>query len=347
MAFPPHRERPSLIPGGFGLRLVAMLGALALIGATIYTLRGQFLAYRAAERAAGKMASAPVDPKTWKETIIPGPSDTDPAEREEIHRLLEVVSDQRPIEAVDNPAYIRMLKWAMSQPITELEERARRDVTFSDLAKQPEKYRAALVRMRMHVVRVMHDDETKVPENSLGLKNLYEVYTWTDDSMDNPYVVVVPELPPGIQTGVEASGEVVFVGYFLKQFAYEAFKGQHRWAPLLVGRIRTVGGSGGKQLAASRNTGLTAMLVGGGVLICVVLLLTSLYRVMRKGRRTPFKLSSAAAHSEIDVEAWLQQGPGAEPDTTAADRYSPAVATNGKAHHQNGDHPAEPGHPAE
>lgn len=333
------------MPGGFGLRLVAMVGALALIGATIYTLRNQFLAAKAAERAAGNKAAPAVDPnKPWQETIIPGPTDQDPAEREDMRRLLEVVSDKRPVEAVDNPAYIRMLKWAMSQPMSELEERARRDIIFRDIALTPEKYRAELVRMRMHVVRVLHNDETKVPENSLGLKNLYEVYTWTDDSMDNPYVVVVPELPPGIHAGIETTGEVVFVGYFLKHFAYDAFKGQHRWAPLMVGRIRTVGG-GGKQIAAARSSGLTAMLIGGGVIICVVVMIISLFRLTRGRRRAPVSLSSLSPQATVDVETWLEHGAPDEP--TAVDRLSPSVATNGQSHHHDGESAGEPDHHAE
>src|SRR5438094_526632 len=114
MSFTPQRDRPSLLPGGLGLRLVAMVGALCLIGATIHTLRNQYLASREAERVAGKDAATEIDRKTpWTETIIPGPSDEDPAEREDMRRFLEVVTDKHPIEAVDSPAYLRMLKWAM------------------------------------------------------------------------------------------------------------------------------------------------------------------------------------------------------------------------------------------
>ncbi|MBI3864477.1 MAG: hypothetical protein HY290_21555 [Planctomycetia bacterium] len=338
MSFTPHRERPSLVPGGFGLRLLAMLGALALIGATIYSLRNQFLAARAAERAAGQQAPVAVDPKTpWKETIIPGPSDEDPAEREDMKRLLEVVSDQRAIEAVDSPAYFRMLKWAMSRPISELEERARRDILFTDLWQQPQKHRAELIRLRMHVVRVIRNDKTKVVENSLGLENLYEICAWTDDSADNPYVVVVPELPPGIRIGVESSGEIVFVGYFLKVFAYDAFQDKHRGAPMLVGRIRTVAGAN-PHLGASRASGLTAMLVGGGVLICVIVLLVALFRMTRGTRRRPVSLSSSSTLSTEEVENWLEHGRTGDPDAApSADRLSPAVTTNGQSHHhENG-----------
>ncbi len=349
MSITPRRERPSLIPGGFGLRLVAMLGALALIGATIYTLRNQYLASRAAERAERKRTPVAVDPKTpWKETIIPGPVDDDPVEREELRRFFEVVDDSQPIHAVDNPAYWKLMKWAMSRPISELEERSHQ-VKFGDLWHDPAKYRGELLRLRLHVVRVTHDDEREVPENSLGLKNLYQVCGWTDDSMDNPYVVVVPELPPGIDVGTESYSEAVFVGYFLKVFAYKAFKDQARGAPLLIGRIRKVGGGGGKELAASRATGLTAMLVGGGVLICVVVLLVSLYRITRGRRRAPFRFGTTSSHSEVDVESWLQHGPTFDAESTVptADRYAPTVATNGKAHHHNGEHPAGPGDHAE
>ena len=81
----------------------------------------------------------------------------------------------------------------------------------------------------------------------------------------------------------------------------------------------------------------------------MVVLLVSLYRITRGRRRAPFRFGLTSSHSEVDVESWLQHGPtdDAEPNVTAADRYSPAVATNGKAHHHNGEHPAEPGGHAE
>lgn len=345
MPLTPPRDRPSLLPGPLGMRLVAMIGALGLIGATIYTLQNQYRASRAAERAmagaSGKKSGVVDDPKTpWQETIIPGPTDDDPLEREQIRQYFEVVDDQTPIHAVDNPAYWKLMKWAMSRPISELEERSRQ-VKFGDLWHHPGKYRGELIRLRLHIVRVDHDDESLVPENSLGLKDLYQVCGWTNDSMDNPYVVVVPELPPGIDVGTESYADAVFVGYFLKIFAYRAFKDQPRGAPLLIGRIRKLGG-GNQQIGTSRAYGLTAMLVGGGAVICVVLLLVSLFRMTRGRRRSPISLSALAPHSTVDVESWLEHGTIDDPDSASAagERHAPAVATNGKAQHQIGEtHP--------
>src|SRR5579862_4065222 len=99
MSYSPRRPSSSLIPEGFGLRLLAMLGALTLVGATIYTLHNQFLASQKAERAAAEREAAEravagnepaADRKgPWEETLVPGPSDTDPAEREEMRRFLK------------------------------------------------------------------------------------------------------------------------------------------------------------------------------------------------------------------------------------------------------------------
>jgi hypothetical protein len=339
---PPLRGRSSILPGQLGLRLLAMLGALLLIGATIYTLRSQYLTSLAAERAAGKKARIAVDPATpWQETIIPGPSDDDPVEREEIREFFQVIDDRTPIHAVDTPAYWKLMKWAMSRPISELEERSR-TVKFGELWQHPEKYRGELIRLRLHVLRVDHDDATIVPENSLGLKNLYRVCGGTEDSVDNPYVVVVPEVPPGIDVGTSSRAEAVFVGYFLKIYAYTAFKNQSRGAPVLIGRIRKVGG-GDRQVASSRSSGLTAMLVGGAVLISGVVLAVSLFRMTRSRRRVPLSYSSRESHSTIDVESWLERGIVDDPEGAAAtaERYSPAIFTNGRAHRENGETAAE------
>src|SRR5262245_49572238 len=99
MSFESHPPRPSLIPTGYTVRLIAMLGALILIGATIYNQRQRALE---GNPAAGKGPAVPAaagdaEKKAkaeWQETIVPGLADDDPLEADEAKRLFEGVLDK-------------------------------------------------------------------------------------------------------------------------------------------------------------------------------------------------------------------------------------------------------------
>ena len=341
MPIPPRDRRSSLLPSGFGLRLIAMLGALALIGATIHTLHKQFLDSQAAEKAAierGDRQPPATEPKSaepWKETIIAGANDTDPAEREEMQRFLEVVSDERPIEAVDSPAYLRMLKWAMTQPMADMESRANREITFAKLWKYPHQHRAELVRMRMQVKRVIHDQGDEVAANSFGLEEMYEIWTTTEDSNGNPFIIIVPELPPGIPVAHESHGDIVFSGYFLKIFGYEAADKKARGAPLLIGRLRKWGGSGNaKAVASARDAGLMTLILALGMVICVVILGVTLYRQIRGRKVRSLRLSSLPdPDATLNIEEWLERGAVEEPSPAANGQpHSAGAHSNGHFH---------------
>ena len=186
----------------------------------------------AAEPAAGPEAvSAPPAP----ETIVPGPDDRDAREAETVIGLLELVRDRTPLKPGEMAAYWRFMRWARAQPQRDLERRAQSGVPTLQIWEQPGRYRGKPIRLSLHVKRVLHFE---APANPVGVKDVYEIWGWTDDSLSQPYVVVVPELPQGLKVGADVSGEIVFAGYFLKNMAYEAVE-NHRAAPLLVGRART------------------------------------------------------------------------------------------------------------
>ncbi len=64
------------------------------------------------------------------------------------------------------------------------------------------KYRGELLHMRLHIRRaLMHE----APTNKAGLKQVYELWGWTEESKSFPYVVLCSELPPGITLGAEVT----------------------------------------------------------------------------------------------------------------------------------------------
>ena len=188
----------------------------------------------------GESTVATVDPATPpaappKETVVEGPTDLTEGQREEVGKLLAAITDRQKLVDVEMPAYWRLLGWAQAQPFAELDKRALRDIALTKLHDEPEKYRGQPIRLRLNVKRILDFD---APENSVGVKKVYEAWGWTNDSKARPYVVVFAELPPGVNVGTDVDHEVVFAGYFLKWMQYETFKGQKQSAPLLLGRLK-------------------------------------------------------------------------------------------------------------
>ena len=346
MAYQPRKVRASWFPRGYAVRLVAMVGALVLIGATIYQLRNRAIAARGAPgmnaaRAHEAALAEKGEKPRWTETVIEGPADESPVEQEEIQRFFEVVTDKQRLNDVDMPAYWRLIKWARRRSFAELEQRANRDVPFAKLWEEPQKHRGELIRLRIHVQRIVAWDD--VPENSAGVKTVYELSGGTDESRGNPYIVVCAELPPEIKVASETHAEVVFVGYFLKILGYDAFK-VRRGAPVLIGRVHTA--ASGAHFASARSAGLDAMLVVGCAVIVCLVIFVAVYRVTRRSRRAPLKPGPPALSND-NIESWIENIPneGAEPAASGAPRFSTAMASNGKAHHPHD--PDSNGHAAE
>ncbi len=350
MSFQPRNVRASWFPHGYGVRLLAMVSALVLIGATIYNLRNRAIAARGpgANAAAAQEAALAenADKPRWTETVIEGPADESPLEQEEIQRFFEVVTDKQPIGDTDMPAYYRLLKWARSRSFAELEERAKRDVPIAKLWREPEKHRGELIQLKIRVRQIVEWDD--ISKNSAGVKTTFDLAGGTEESRGNPYVVVCSELPPEIKVATKTQAEVVFVGYFLKVIKYEGFAAT-RGAPVLIGRVRAV--SNNAHVATQKAAGLITLLVIGSAVIVAVIILVAVYRVTRQSRRRAWKPGPPALSND-NIESWLENispenmaGDAAETAPTGMSRFSTAMASNGKA-----DHPASPesnGHAAE
>lgn len=244
--------------------------------------------------------------------LVPGPNDRDPAEKELGGALLELVGDKSELASKEQSAYWRLMSWARAEPFESLEKRARKEIPFIQLWEQPEQYRGELVRLRLHVARVL---EFKAPErNDRVPPTVYEAWGWTDDSKDLPYVVVFPDLPEGLKTGQKVSGEIVFVGYFLKVMSYTpadaTADARFRGAPLFVGRARPAVSAAAKAPArrVGGDGGLTTpvvALIAAGVVGIVGLGLWSVFR----GKPARAAAGAPAGPRDIDLG-----GPGPEPE---------------------------------
>ena len=145
-------------------------------------------------------------------------------------------------------------------------------------------------------------------------------------SMPSPAASFPPEIP----VATDAYSEVVFVGYFLKILGFEAGDQKERGAPMLIGRVKAVGG--GRTIAQVRSDGLLAMVAIGIAIIVAALLIVALWRITRKKRHSTLPVTVPSLPS-ADVEAWLQ-------NTIEEEPAAKAVYTNGQATHAVG--PATP-----
>src|SRR5690606_17232434 len=161
---------------------------------------------------AGPGAAPPAD------TVVPGPTDLDEAESQEVQTQFEAIGDKSELAPEDMPAYWRLMSWTRAQSFADLQSRAAEKVPYTKFFDNPGEHRGKPVRVRLHIKRILSYD---APENSAGVETVYEVWGTTDESQTFLYSVVCPELPPGMQIGTDVSEEGVFVGYFLKVMPYQ------------------------------------------------------------------------------------------------------------------------------
>ncbi|MES2793460.1 MAG: hypothetical protein V4719_27860 [Planctomycetota bacterium] len=217
-----------------------------------------------------------------KEVIVPGPNDLDPDAVKDFQRRKELLSDRTELRPREMMLYWDLMKWSRTESLQTQEKRAAKDVAFSQIWEQPDQYRGKLIRLRMHVRRVLH---YTAPENPLGIKDAYEAWGWTDDSKSYPYVVVFSELPPGLPVGTDVRGEIVFVGYFLKIMTFKAFD-VARGSPLLIGRARLAA----PPVPIKKVSGSSAIMVIASIVGLIALAVFGI-RHMLSFRRVPTKVA--------------------------------------------------------
>jgi hypothetical protein len=326
---PMRRARRTTEPQGFftGREFSRLSGAILMlvILAMLITSASRpstwtWLTGEADERAA--VAAQPdkvkSDAPPWKETIVPGPGADDPEERDAAEEQFEAVSDKADLAKEEMPSYWRLLCWARSQSFAGMRSHARRDVLYTKLWQQPEKYRGQLIALRLHLVRCLEHD---APENSSDFKEVFEVWGYTDESQSFPYVAVLVERPPSLKMGDKIGQEGTFVGYFLKTMAYIDGLGQRRAAPLLLGRIQM---QEQPATAVSQPADAEAFLLTVAVGGCLLVVIAAGW-YWRRQRRPSAGASDPAKKAETEV--WLQ--------TVQADNAIPLAHGNGRSKHSS------------
>ncbi len=129
----------------------------------------------------------------------------------------ETVTDRTPVEFRDNAAYALLMQRARSKTPAELAAVSRRDVQLPHLWQNPQLYRGVPIHLLGTALRVL-----RYPSKLSQTGWIYEASIITPDATRNPFQCVFEEAPPGLPMGTNISERVVFNGYFLKIWRYQA-----------------------------------------------------------------------------------------------------------------------------
>lgn len=157
---------------------------------------------------------------------------------------------------------------------------------FPDIFKNSSRYKGKLVTLTGRVRKLIHYPAEK---NEYGIKTLYEAWLFTDDSQQNPAVIVCTEVPEVLQNGLPEGKEVIdhvtVTGYLFKMYAYNA-QDDRRVAPMILGRRlewspQAVDEKGGYLFSLILAGTLIVMIVGAAVVMWKAMQKDKLFRENR------------------------------------------------------------------
>ena len=169
-----------------------------------------------------------------------GPTDLDDEEGDALEKQGQAISDGGvELRKEEMPLYWRMFRWVNSQTAEQLLKRHDKTVTLHDMMRRPTKTRGKIVKLNLHVTRVLSYDVAD--SNIAKVKKVYELWGWSDETKAWLYCGVTPELPDKMPLGSELHEQVTFVGYFYKVQGYLAANSRPNEkplsSPLLIGRV--------------------------------------------------------------------------------------------------------------
>ena len=222
--------------------------------------------------------------------------------------IFAAIRDRTHIGLADNAAYRELLARARRTAPAELARHSRRDLMFTHLWENPDRYRGVPVHLEGTALKSLSYEVG--PELAPGGR-LYEAWVVTPDSQKYPYVLVFEDPPDRFPAGPGISERVTFDGYFLKLLAYEAGD-KPRAAPMLVGRLRWTPFRPGGAEDPGRST-LRWLFAGMGALTVFSFIRWGLYlrsrRVRATGRRPSRNLSTTDTIEPEALADWIERPP--------------------------------------
>lgn len=106
------------------------------------------------------------------------------------------------------------------------------NVAFTVLMTRPDDYRGRILRLKGTLRQLQ--PYTGPGSDAFG-EGVYQGWMFTATSDNNPYCLLLTELPPDVPTGTDMEIPVEFTGYFYRLYGYLTRGGDHV-APLLIGK---------------------------------------------------------------------------------------------------------------
>ncbi|WP_339731307.1 hypothetical protein [uncultured Gimesia sp.] len=152
---------------------------------------------------------------------------------------------------------------------------------FPDIFKNSNRYKGRLVTLTGRVRKLIHYPAEK---NDYGIKTLYEAWLFTDDSQQNPTVVICTEVPPelkdGLPQGTDVIDHVTVTGYLFKMYVYNA-QDTTRVAPLiLTGQLEWT-----PQIVDERGSQLFSQILAGSLIILIVGVAFAMWKASQKDKQ--------------------------------------------------------------
>jgi hypothetical protein len=292
------------------LTMIAMLGVLIML---IYRASDPatwkwFVQNRGPEEApagAEKGAAAASTKAAERAPTAPRPPDENPEQRAAAAEEFQAVTDGTPgIQPEEMFAYRRLLQWVERQSFAALEKRAKKNVAYNDFIQTPDRYRGRLVEIDLNLRRAI--ELNPADANKAGMKKLYELWGFSDESGNRLYDVVTAHLPEGMATGFNVEERGRFAGYFFKLQGYsprDAKPGAALLrAPLLIGRLERFPPPAAWH--SPWSGGWFYLLAGGLLLACLVFAAFWFFNRRKSGERR----STREAQKIESVQKWLREG---------------------------------------
>ena len=102
---------------------------------------------------------------------------------------------------------------------------------FVDLFQNPDAYRGKPVTLTGYTRRVR---SIVADKNEHGIDTLHEIWLFTDDSQNNPVVIVCTEIPKNLPQGDQLLNGISVTGYFFKLYVYDDSGDDKRLAPMIL-----------------------------------------------------------------------------------------------------------------
>lgn len=215
--------------------------------------------------------------------------------------LFAGVRDDAPFRGDAKPAWFALCAVLKSTPQGELAANSMGNVTYLQLADQPDVYRGRLVTIGGRARRAVYVEEA---ENDEGIAGYYQTWLQPAETGSDPVVVYVLELPEGFPIGEEIDEAVEVTGFFFKRWAYLAQDGI-RTAPLLAARTVNWRPAAARPVA---ELPVWPIVVAGGLALCLVI-------IWFAWRQAPPKRASGesveAGDTETSVRVVAFDDPGA------------------------------------